>query len=123
MKIMHIRKFCYIAASLTICSAYPTFAVADELPQAFRGVWGATAKECNPKAAESENQVTVSAKKFAEYESTCKLKKLKSISSTSLEGIFICSVEGESSTVPVKMALLEDGKVLLLRDKKLMRCK
>ncbi len=120
---MRIGKNAYIAACLTVFSAYPAVVAADELPQAFRGVWGATAKECNPKAAESENQVTVSAKKFAEYESTCKLKKLKSISSTSLEGVFICSVEGENSTVPVKMSLLEDGKVLILRETKLMRCK
>jgi predicted HicB family RNase H-like nuclease len=120
---MHIGKHTYIALTLTIFSAYPTVVAADELPQAFRGAWGATTKECNPKAPESENQVKVSAKTLIEYESSCKLKKIKSSSTTSLEGTFTCSVEGENSTVPIKMSLLEDGKVLILRDTKLMRCK
>ena len=122
---MHIGKHAYIAACLTIFSAYPAVVAADELPRAFRGGWGATAKECNPKAAESNNQVTVSANHLAGYEWSCKLKKLKSSSASNIEGIFVCSEDGEDPSDPetIKVALLNDGNILLLRDKKLMRCK
>ena len=119
---MNIKKLLAIAC-FSITSAYTANALAAEIPKEFRGQWGANKKECNPKSLESEAVITVTAKLYNSYESSCEIKKIKTSSPTKLEGIFTCSVEGENSQDTIKMELMDNGKALAINGKKLIKCR
>lgn len=119
---MFENKFMKSAAFVFIASISLNV-IADEIPASFRGQWGDSAKVCDPKAIESNNVVKISATKFDGYESSCKLKKSKSSADFLYEGVFICSVEGESSTDTIKLVLQDGGKSLLVKGNKLMKCR
>ena len=119
---MNIKKLLAIAC-FSITSTYTAKALAAEIPKEFQGQWGANKKECNPKAAESSNAITVTAKLYNSYESSCALKAIKASSPTKLEGIFTCSVEGENSQDNIKMELTDGGKAMSVGETKLIKCK
>jgi hypothetical protein len=88
---------------------------APEIPKAFRGMWGASAKACQGKAVEiagfPDPGGIVKADGIESYEQWCALKRVKNSASTHFSGEFSCEQEGEKRRVALVLKLGADGRL------------
>lgn len=98
---------------------------ATTIPAPFRGNWVDVGAKQGCKAVLPDEDVgyVIDSKTLMQHEQVCTLKSQKTSSATVLEGTFSCSEEGEVSKMPLTLKLSPDGKILLVNDRKLQRCK
>lgn len=114
-----MKNILMLVSAIFVCSS----AYAADIPTQFRGAWGDDLETCRPNSVKANNQVIIDGKKLTDYETGCKLKKIKTATNVLFDGVFKCNSEGEDYDNPVKLQLVNDGNTLLFGERKLMRCK
>lgn len=115
------------AAVFALAALLPNAAIADEIPNVMRGMWGVSVKECNETDGPNHNTY-FDFKKITTYDSTCLLSGIKA-SRSGISAKAACEAEGDKyqgtvriSYTPTETIVLElrgpqwgeDGRVLAL---------
>lgn len=84
------------------------------IPAQYRGRWGMTANDCDPRRSDNKGLITIAERTIRFYESTATLKEQRPAIATSFSGTF--GFTGEGQTWEKAVTLTRTGNVLKRAD-------